>query len=87
MKKISKAFGKGSLHGYNILSLRMLGLKSSSRVNTKRFFNDFIFSFLFMLKLGFAQIIYERKSYFVFVDRTHELERVRFLCAKLVSFL
>jgi len=36
----------------------------SKPCTTKRFF-DFIFSFLFMLKLGFAQIIYERKKYFI----------------------
>jgi len=62
LEKISKAFGKRKFARLQYFILEIIWLQSSSRVNTKKIFNDFIFSFLLVFKLGFAKIIYERKN-------------------------
>ena len=49
-------------------------MQSLSRVPQKDFFNDFIFSFLFMLKLDLLKLFKKGKIFF----RGHELEQNRF---------
>ena len=56
---------KGSLHGYNILSLRLLGFKVQAVQTQKDFLMILFFSFLFVLKLGFLKLL-KKEKYFDF---------------------
>ena len=57
----TKLLEKGSLHGYNILSLRLLGFKVQAVQTQKDFLMILFFSFLFVLKLGFLKLLKEKK--------------------------
>ena len=54
---------KGRLHGYNILSLRLLGFKVQAVQTQKDFLMILFFSFLFVLKLGFLKLLKKEKDF------------------------